>query len=90
MANHKSAIKRIGQNKRRADVNRHNRSKLRSQVKKLQKALGEQGGSAAQELLRPTVSVIDKAVQKGVITRNKAARMKSRLSLRVNAASAAA
>jgi len=89
MASHKSAIKRIRQNKRRADVNQQNRSKLRTQVKKLQKALGEQG-AAAQELLRPTVSVIDKAVQKGVISRNKAARMKSRLTLRLNAASAAA
>jgi small subunit ribosomal protein S20 len=41
-----------------------------------------------QESLPETISTIDKAVQKGVLHRNAAARYKSRLTARVNQASA--
>jgi small subunit ribosomal protein S20 len=41
-----------------------------------------------QTLLPATISTIDKAVQKGVLHRNAAARYKSRLTARVNQASA--
>jgi len=39
---------------------------------------------SAQELLRPTFSVVDKAVQKGVIKKNTASRVKSRLTIELN------
>lgn len=85
MANHKSAIKRIRQNLKRNAINRSNRSRLRTQIKKLRAALAASDKTASQELVNPTVSLIDKAVNKGLIHRNTAARYKSRLIKRVAA-----
>jgi small subunit ribosomal protein S20 len=85
MPNHKSAEKRVRQSEHRRNVNRHNRTKLRTAVKKLRSALGGTDKSPATGLLPVTVSEIDKAVQKGVLHRNAAARHKSRLTARVNA-----
>jgi small subunit ribosomal protein S20 len=85
MPNHKSAEKRVRQNEKRRDINRGNRGRLRTGVKKLRAALESGDAGAAQELLPATVSLIDKAVQKGVLHRNAAARYKSRLTVRVGA-----
>ncbi len=85
MPNHKSAEKRVRQSERRRAINRHNRAKLRTSVKKLRGALSGTDQSQATALLPQTVSEIDKAVQKGVLHRNAAARQKSRLTARVNA-----
>jgi len=85
MANTKSAIKRIRQNKRQSDVNRHNRARLRTQVKKLQGTIESAGADDAKKELPTTVSSIDRAVQKGIIKKNKGSRMKSRLTRKVNA-----
>jgi small subunit ribosomal protein S20 len=87
MPNHKSAEKRVRQNERRRVVNRSNRSRLRTAVKELRSALDKSGKNAAA-LLPQTVSEIDKAVQKGVLHRNAAARQKARLTARVNQAAA--
>jgi small subunit ribosomal protein S20 len=84
MANHKSAEKRMRQTERRNEVNRRNRSRLRTQIKKLRAAIEEGDLQEAQTLLNETVSVIDKSIQKGVIHRNAAARYKSRLTANVN------
>ena len=84
MANHKSAEKRVRQNAARNEINRSNRSKLRTQIKKLRTALAGHDKAASQELLNPTVSLIDKAVNKGIIHRNTAARYKSRLTKHVS------
>ena len=83
MANHKSAEKRNRQNEKRNAINRANRSKLRTQVKKLRAALSGSDKGASTDLLTPTVSLIDKMVNKGVIHRNTAARYKSRLTKHV-------
>ncbi len=85
MPNHKSAEKRVRQNERRRLVNRSNRTRLRSSVKELRSALDGDAKQAAT-LLPRTVSEIDKAVQKGVLHRNAAARHKSRLTARVTQA----
>lgn len=86
MPNHKSAEKRVRQNEKRRIVNRNNRGRLRTGIKKLRGALAAGEGGQAQELLPETISLIDKAVQKGVLHRNAAARFKSRLTHRVNEA----
>ena len=88
MPNHKSAEKRVRQNERRRVVNRSNRTKLRSSIKNLRSAL--KGGDAGKvgTLLPKTVSEIDKAVQKGVLHRNAAARHKARLTVRATQAAA--
>jgi small subunit ribosomal protein S20 len=85
MPNHKSAEKRVRQNERRRLVNRNNRTRLRSSIRDLRAALdGDKKEAVA--LLPKTISEIDKAVQKGVLPRNAAARHKSRLTVRVNQA----
>ena len=84
MANHKSAEKRIRQNEKRKTINRANRSKLRTQIKKLRTSLGTHDKTASGENLAPTVSLIDKMVNKGIIHKNTAARYKSRLTKHVN------
>jgi len=88
MANHKSAIKRIRQTERKTKVNRLARATLRTQVKKLAKAIEANELDAAKELLSPTASVIDRAVRRGILHRNTAARMKSRLTARLKKAAA--
>lgn len=86
MPNHKSAEKRVRQNEKRRLINRSNRSALRTSIKKLRAALAGSDKAALSELLPETISKIDKAVQKGVLHRNAAARYKSRLTARVNQA----
>lgn len=88
MPNHKSAEKRVRQNERRRVVNRTNRTKLRTSIKKFRSALKAGDAGKVGGLLPQTVSEIDKAVQKGVLHRNAAARHKSRLTARANQAAA--
>ena len=88
MPNHKSAEKRVRQNERRRVVNRSNRTKLRSSIKNLRSALKGGDASKVGALLPKTVSEIDKAVQKGVLHRNAAARHKARLTVRATQAAA--
>lgn len=84
MANHKSAIKRIRQTERRSGVNRDNRGKMRTQLKSFETAV--EGGDYAEVsgLVPATVSALDKAVQKGLIKKGRADRLKSRLTVRAN------
>jgi len=89
MPNHKSAKKRVRQTTRKNEVNRNNRSRLRTAVKKLRSSLTGKDVEATQGLLPTTVSMIDKMVNKGIIHRNAAARHKSRLTKHVNEMAAA-
>lgn len=86
MPNHKSAEKRQRQNEKRRVINRNNRGRVRTGIKKLRAALDGGEAGEVQNLLPVTVSLIDKAVQKGVLHRNAAARYKSRLTVRANEA----
>jgi small subunit ribosomal protein S20 len=86
MPNHKSAEKRMRQSERRRQINKGNRTRVRSSIKKLRGALEAGNTNEIGELLPATISTIDKAVQKGVLHRNAAARYKSRLTVRSNAA----
>ena len=88
MPNHKSAEKRVRQSERRRLINRNNRTKLRGSIKKLRGALEGGDAKVAGGLLPITISEIDKAVRKGALHRNAAARHKSRLTVRVTRASA--
>jgi small subunit ribosomal protein S20 len=84
MANHKSAEKRVRQNEKRNLINRSNRSALRTQIKSLRTAVAAADKNTTNELLGPTVSLIDKAVNKGVLHKNTAARHKARLTKKAN------
>lgn len=87
MPNHKSAEKRVRQNERRRLINRSNRARLRSSIRDLRAGL-DSDSKEVVTLLPKTISEIDKAVQKGVLTRNAAGRHKSRLTRRANQAGA--
>lgn len=84
MPNHKSAAKRDRQNEKKRLINKSNKSKLRTQIKKLRSALSGKDKNNSNELLNPTISLIDKAVNKGILHKNAAARHKSRLTSHVN------
>jgi small subunit ribosomal protein S20 len=83
VANTKSAIKRIRQNERRRVRNRAIRSKVRTVVKLARTIEGPEQRTTIAEAIRS----LDKAVTKGVIHRNTAARKKSSLARRLAAAS---
>ncbi len=85
MPNHKSAKKRMRQNEKRKQINRSNRTRVRNSIKKLREALTSDVKELTA-LLPRTVSTIDKAVQKGVLHKNTAARYKSRLTTSANQA----
>ena len=89
MPNHKSAEKRMRQSENRRQINRGSRTRLRGQIRKLRAAITGGKTQELNELLPATVSIIDKAVQKGVLHKNAAARHKSRLTARVKQAAAA-
>jgi len=81
MPQHKSAIKRVRQNKKRKDRNKNKRSKLKTLIRGV---LTETDKKAAEEKLKAAVSYIDKASNKGIIHKNNAARKKAQLTTHVN------
>jgi len=87
MANHFSALKRARQTEKKTEANRMNKSRLRSALRSFRTSLTAGNSEAAQKSFASTVSVLDKAVQKGVLHKNTASRYKSRLAARLNAAS---
>jgi small subunit ribosomal protein S20 len=85
MANHFSALKRARQTETRTARNRVNTSQMRTALRKFRAALQSGKSADAKAAFSGTVSMIDKAVKKGVIHKNTAARYKSRLSARLAA-----
>jgi small subunit ribosomal protein S20 len=85
MANHFSALKRARQTTKRTATNRANTSRLRTALRDLRESIEKGDKTAAQTLYRTTVSVLDKAIQKGTLHENTASRYKSRLGKRVTA-----
>ena len=79
MANIASAIKRNRQNAKRRAHNRHYRSTMRTQIKKVREAIDAGDKDAAQALLPSTVGIIQRVAQKGIIHKRNAARRVSRL-----------
>jgi small subunit ribosomal protein S20 len=85
LANTSSALKRMRQNERRRLRNRAVRSRVRTAVKTARTALGT-GGAETPAAVSDAIRTLDKAVSKGVIHRNTAARKKSALARRLAAA----
>lgn len=79
MANHKSAIKRIRTNERKRIRNRLVVSRTRTELKKARVALSAGAPENAREATLQAIRTLDKAVSKGVVHKNNAARRKSRL-----------
>jgi len=77
-------MKRNRQNVVRRERNRANRSRLKTLVRRVNEAVTGNAPEQAREALQAAVPMIAKAVNKGTIHRNTAARKVSRLSRRVN------
>jgi small subunit ribosomal protein S20 len=86
----KSVLKRAAQSRQRAEVNRNNRTRVRSVIRRLRTAISAGDATAAGNLLHPTMSAIDAAIAQGVLHENTGNRYKSRLALAYNTVKAKA
>lgn len=80
MANLKASIKDLRKTKKRTLRNYSIKSEVKTVMKKIRKLSKEE----AKKMLPKAYSVIDKAVKKGVIKKQTAARYKSRITLAIN------
>jgi small subunit ribosomal protein S20 len=76
LANSSSAEKRNRQNRRRAERNRHQRSRLKTAIKNVMKA---EDGDAATAAFKQASTLLDRFGTRRLIHPNKAARKKSQL-----------
>lgn len=83
MANSPQARKRHRQTVRRTELNRSQRSMLRTHLKKVVYALRDSNLEAAKEAFKQAVPVLDRFAGKGLLHANTAARYKSRLNARI-------
>ena len=85
MANSNQARKRARQNVRRNSHNASLRSMMRSYIKRILKAVESGDKAAAESAYKDAVPIIDRVADKGLLHKNKAARHKSRLNIRIRA-----
>ena len=90
MAHSLSAKKRIRQNEKRNARNRWRKERVKTAVRSFDDAIAEGNFDEAQTLLNKAASVIDKVASTPAMHKNTAARRRSRLAKRLNAAKAAA
>jgi len=90
LANTRSALKRIRSSARKRERNQVFRSQARTFIKKTRRLIAEGKTGEARQEAQLAISALDKAAEKGVIHKNKAARYKSRLMRRLNQTASAA
>jgi small subunit ribosomal protein S20 len=88
VANIKSARKRARQQEKTRLHNMGLRSKMRTHIKNVIKAVEKGDKAAASQAYAEAVPVIDSMINKGIVNRNKAARHKSRLHKMIEALAA--
>ncbi len=81
-----AAFKSLRQNIKRREHNLAIKTNLKKVVKSVRKAVVAKDAPKSKESLTLAIKTIDRAYQKGVIKKNTAARLKSRLSVAVNKA----
>jgi small subunit ribosomal protein S20 len=81
-----SALKRVRQSLRRRAVNRRTRSETKTLVQRASEIALGRGEGDGPEAVTAAISALDKAAEKGILHPNNAARRKSRLMAKVNAA----
>lgn len=84
MASHDSAIKKHRQDEKNRLRNRQHFSRLRTQLKRMRKAIESGKADDSGAMLDETLSIVDRSAKLGVIHDNVAARTKSRLNIAVN------
>ena len=85
LANSLSAKKRARQAESRRKHNASRRSMMRSYVKAVVNAIGNNDKKAAEDAFKKAVPLLDRSAKHGLISRNKAARHKSRLNAQIKA-----
>ncbi|MBL4682777.1 MAG: 30S ribosomal protein S20 [Pseudomonadales bacterium] len=85
MANTAQARKRARQSEVRRKHNASERSAMRTALKRTITALAAADYDAAGAAYKIAVPILDKAVGHGIISKNKAARHKSRLNIQIKA-----
>ena len=84
MPNIKSAKKRMRSNAKKADVNTLVYSSMKTAIKKFEKEVKADNKEQASNYLNTALQKIDKAHSSGLVHKNKAARLKSRLNKLMN------
>ena len=84
MPNIKSAAKRVETIHKRTIRNAGLKSALRTSIRRFEEAMATANQDDAKAKLGRALVTIDKAVTKGILHKNTAARKKSRLTLRFN------
>ena len=84
MPNIKSAKKRMRSNAKKADVNTLVSSSMKTAIKKVERNVKDGNKEEAANNLNIALQRIDKAMTSGLIHKNKAARLKSRLTKLIN------
>ena len=80
MPNTKSAAKRHRQSIKRRDRNRSAKTEVKTQIRKVRELVANGDGEGASEQFRLTAKTVDQAAASGIVHKNLAARVKSRLS----------
>ncbi|MGA4493728.1 30S ribosomal protein S20 [Vreelandella venusta] len=88
MANSKQARKRARQAETRRVLKASQRSKVRTYIKRVIKAINTGDHGKAMEEFRAMQPVVDRIADKDVLSKKKAARLKSRLNKRIKALAA--
>ena len=84
MPNIKSSIRSVKTDAERRATNAAKKSAVRTVAKKVEVKVAEGNKAEAEVTLKNASSLLDKAAQDGVISKNAAARKKSRLAKKVN------
>lgn len=84
MANTKSAKKRVLQSEKHRRHNVSRRSMIRTYIKRVQAAIDSDDKNTAMQAFTTVQSVLDKQARKGLIHKNKAARNKANLAMRIS------
>ena len=84
MANIKSSKKDVISSKIAYEKNKANKSALKTELKKYDAALVSGDKAAAEVAYKAAIVAVDKAVNKGLLHKNNAARKKSSMTLKLN------
>lgn len=85
MANSPQAKKRVRQAEKARALNASQRSSMRTSVKTVLKAIIAGDKAAAQAAYVKATSMLDRSARKGLIHKNKASRLKSRINAKLRA-----
>ena len=84
MANIKSSKKDIIRSKIAYEKNKANKSEMKTVIKKYEAALATGKREVAEAAYKDAIVIVDKAVTKGILHKNTAARKKSSMTLQLN------